>query len=384
MLLERVNFEGKEIVLVGTAHISQESADLVKETIEKENPEVVGVELDIQRFSQLKKGAGWQQMNIGQVIATGQTYLLLVNLLLANIQRQLGEKLGIKPGLEMMEAIKVSEEKKIPIALLDRNVSVTLKRAIAKMGFFEKIKFAYSMILGVFGFGQEEITKERIEEIKKKDVMTQLMEQLSKEFPSIKKVLVDERDVFIANRLMQIEAKKIVAVVGAGHLEGIKKSIGKKIDLRELEIVEKKKNFLKIVGFIVPVVFLVLLVYALIVKGIGVTLNLLLLWFLVNGTLSALGVLLARGHIFSIATAFLAAPFTSLHPLVAAGWFAGFVEAKVKNPKVADFENLRTLNTFGDFTKNQVTRILLVVAFANLGSTLGTIIAFPAIVALIS
>ena len=383
MPTERVNFSGKEIVLVGTAHISEESARQVKEAIAAENPQVVGVELDIQRFSQLKSGENWQQLDLGQVIASGQTYLLLVNLLLANLQRQVADRIGIRAGAEMLEAINESEQKGIPIALLDRSVSVTLKRAMKKMGLIEKLKFLYSVVLAAFGFGQEEITKEKIEEIKQKDVMTQLMEQLSKEFPSIKKVLVDERDTYIANKIMQIDAKKIVAVVGAGHIDGIKKNIGKIADLSALETVDTKKSNLRFLGYLIPAFFIALLGYAFFVKGIGTTISFLALWIVVTGGLSALGVLLVRGHPFSIIAAFIAAPVTTLHPLLAAGWFAGYVEAKMKSPKVADFESLRSLNSFGDFTKNSVTKILLVVAFANFGATIGVVVAFPAIIAMI-
>lgn len=384
MLLEKVFFEGKEIILVGTAHISEESALLVKETIEKEKPDLVALELDLQRFKQLKNPGSWQQMNLNQVIAAGQTYLLLLNLLLASIQRQLGEKIGLKPGMEMLEALRVCEEKGVSIALIDRNISITLKRAISRMGFFEKFKFLYSVVLAVFGFGQETISVKKIEELKKKDIMSELMQKLGKEFPSVKEVLVDERDVFIASNLSRLDAKKIVAVVGAGHLEGIKKNIGKTADMNALNMVVEKKSVLRLAAFLVPVIFFALVGYAFFMKGFAATIYVLALWFITTGSLSALGVLIARGHILSALTALLAAPITTLHPLLAAGWFAGYVEAKVKSPKVVDFESLRNLNTFGDFAKNQVTRILLVVAFANLGAMAGTLIAFPVIVAIVS
>jgi len=213
--------------------------------------------------------------------------------------------------------------------------------------------------------------------------MTQLMQQLSKEMPSVKSVLVDERDAFIANSITRSPGKKILAVVGAGHLEGIKKLLGKPVNIREISRVEKKKGYMKILAFMIPLLFIASIVYLFFTKGTGVTITAVLYWFLANGILSAIGVLLARGHFLSVIAAFLAAPLTSLHPFFAAGWVAGFVEAKIKNPKVKDFENLRNLNSLGDFTQNQVTKILLVVAFANLGSTLGTIVAFPLIASLL-
>ncbi|HZX34521.1 MAG TPA: TraB family protein, partial [archaeon] len=229
----------------------------------------------------------------------------------------------------------------------------------------------------------EKISREGIEKLKEKDVMNALMQQLSKEMPSVKSVLVDERDAFIANSIMKSPGKKILAVVGAGHLEGIKKLLGKEIDVRKISRVEEKKSLLKYVGYAIPALFIALIAYLFIAKGAEVTLSALVYWFLATGTLAALGVIIARGHIFSAITAFLVAPITVLHPLLAAGWFAGYVEAKMKNPKVRDFEGLRNLNSFGDFTKNRVTRILLVVAFANIGATIGTIIAFPLIASLL-
>ncbi|MCR4335193.1 MAG: TraB/GumN family protein [archaeon] len=381
-MLERVKLKDKEIILLGTAHISQDSVNEVKEAIEKEKPDVVGVELDLQRFRQLKQGNKWQNTDIGKIIGSGQTYLFLLTLLLSNIQRSLGQKIGIKPGMEMIEAIKSAEEHKLPIVLLDRDVNITLKRAMQKMSFREKIKLLFSIVSGFFEEEKVKITSESIEKLKQKDVMTQLMQQLSKEMPSIKEVLVDERDAFIANSITKSPGKKILAVVGAGHLAGIKKLLGKPVNIAEISQIKKGKKYMKILAFVIPLLFVASIIYLFFTKGTDVTITAILFWFLANGILSALGVLIARGHPLSILTAFIAAPLTSLHPFLAAGWVAGFVEAKIKNPKVKDFENLRNLNSLGDFTSNQVTRILLVVALANVGSTLGTIVAFPLIASL--
>jgi pheromone shutdown-related protein TraB len=382
METERIFAEGKEIVLVGTAHISGKSIELVEQTIEQEKPDVVGVELDEQRFHQLKHQEEWKELDIGKIVSTGQTYLLLLNLLLANMQRQLGQQVGIKPGQEMLQAVEVAEKNKIPVVLLDRSARITLKRAISAIGLIEKIKLMFSITMAIFGTGKEVITAETIEQMKKKDVMSELMNELSREMPSLKKVLVDERDVVIANRILSAPGKKIVAVVGAGHVEGIKKHLGTKMEIGELLKVEKKASILKYLAYIIPLAFVAVVGYLFFTKGFNVGLNAIVYWILINGTLSALGVLIARGHIVSAAVAFVAAPITTLHPLLAAGWFAGLAEAKMRNPKVKDFENLRNLNSFGDFTNNQVTRILLVVAFANIGATIGVVIAFPAIASL--
>jgi len=382
LLVERTNLGQKEIILVGTAHVSKESIALVKETIEKEQPEAIGVELDFQRLHQLQQGKKWQQMDLGQIIKEGKTHLFLLNILLSNLQRQIGDDLGVKPGSEMLAAIEIAKEKKIPIALLDRDIRITLGRALNKMSLKEKAKLGYSIIGGFVGIGQK-IDEKTIEQLKKKDMINALMQQLGKEMPSVKKVLVDERDIFIANRILQAKAKKIVAVVGAGHLEGIKKHLGRETNIQPLMKVEKKKNALSILKWVIPLTFAAFVIWGIYSKGPTIAFNMLLMWFLINGTLSALGAALARAHPLSIIAAFLAAPITSLHPAIAAGWFAGIVELKMRAPKVQDFDDLPQINDVSSLASNRVTKILMVTAFANIGSTIGTVIALPYIASLL-
>ncbi|HIH10058.1 MAG TPA: TraB/GumN family protein [Candidatus Diapherotrites archaeon] len=382
MAIERVNFGGKEILLLGTAHISGESVEEVTRAIEEEKPDIVGVELDPSRLAQLEQGNKWQNTDISKVISSGQTHLFLLTLLLSNLQRSLGQKIGQKPGMEMMEAIRISKEKNLPIMLLDRDVNVTLGRAMQRMTLFEKLKLLSSVFSGFFSGEGAAITAEGIEKLKQKDVMNELMQQLGREMPAVKAVLVDERDSYIASSIMHSPGKKILAVVGAGHIEGVLQAIGKDVDITKISTVPKGADYMKIVTYAIPVIFIVLLGALFFMKGGGVTVTAIGYWFLSTGALAALGTLLARGHPLSILAAFLAAPFTTLHPLLAAGWVAGYVEAKVRNPKVKDFEDLANLNSLGDFTSNQVTRILLVVALANLGATIGVIIGFPLVASL--
>jgi len=382
MELERVRLSEKEVLLLGTAHISTKSVEEVKEAIEKEMPDVVGVELDFNRLRQLKLGNRWQETNIGKIISSGQTYLFLFTLMLSNFQRSLGQKLGIKPGMEMVEAVRIAEEKNIPIMLLDRDINITLKRAMHKMKLTEKIKLLYSILLGFFSENKIEITTSTIEGLKEKDVLNRLMQELAREMPSIKSILVDERDAYIARAIENSPGKKILAVVGAGHIEGIKRHFGEKIDIAAITTVPKGTNYMKIIGYVIPAIFIVLIAALFYFKGGGVTLTAIAYWALATGTLAALGVIIARGHPLTVLASFLAAPVTTLHPLLAAGWVAGYVEAKMRNPKVKDFENLSNLNSLGDFTNNQVTRILLVVALANVGATLGVIIGIPLVASL--
>ncbi len=382
MLIRKISTPEKEIILVGTAHVSKESVGLVRETIEKEKPDMVGVELCPKRLMQLRQGDRWGETRIGDIISKGNVYLFLANLLLGNMQRKIGHSLGVKPGEEMLVAAQIAGGHKLPVALLDRDIGITLKRAIAKMGFMEKLKFFGSVFFGLFS-EKEKITAEEIERMKQQDVMTELIGKLSEEMPTIKTVLVDERDMYIANMLLFAKAKKIVAVVGAGHLDGIVKYLDRRRDVREIVSVPKGKDWMKFVKYGIPMVFIALLAYAFIAKGAVASASILMWWFLINGTLSALGVLLAGGHPFSTIAAFVAAPFTSLHPLFAAGWFAGLVEAKVRNPVVKDFEGLKNLDSFGAFYRNRITRTLLVAAYANVGSTVGTVIALPYMLSLV-
>ncbi len=383
MFVEKVDAAGKRIVLVGTAHVSKESVALVKATIEKEKPDAVGVELDGQRLHQLQHGKQWQEMDLQQIIKQGKTHLFLVNLLLSNLQRQIGDDLGIKPGSEMLAAVQIAEEKKIPIVLLDREVRVTLKRALNKMGLREKAKLGYGILSGFLGVS-EKLDEKTIESLKEKDALNLLMQQLAKEMPSVKEVLVDERDLFIANKILQAKGKKIVAVIGAGHLEGVKRFLDKERNISGLAMVEQKKSSLRFLKYAIPALFVVLVGYAFYAKGAAVTLNIFISWFLITGTLSALGAALAAAHPLSIATAFLAAPFTTLHPALAAGWFAGLAELKVRSPKVKDFEQLPQIDGVRQLLKNRVARIVMVTAFANIGASIGTIIALPYIASLLS
>jgi pheromone shutdown-related protein TraB len=375
----------KEIILVGTAHISKDSIKLVEETIEIEEPDVIGIELDKERLGQLLSGKKWQETNIVDIIQTGKTYLFLLNILLSNMQRQIGANVGVAPGAEMMAAIKKAQEKQLPIQMLDRDVRVTLKRAFNEMGFVEKAKLAGSIIGGFFGVG-EKVTVEKIEELKNEDLINSLMKELGKQFPSIKKVLVDERDMYIAEMIKHSPGKKIVAVVGAGHLEGIVEQLKspKKTDIAKLNSTPQKTSYLKIIGGLLPFIFLILIIAGFWAKGMDTTLNMLGYWILITGGLSAIGALLARAHPFSIIAAFISAPITTLHPALAAGWVAGLVEARFNPPKVMDFEKLPDVASLGGFYNNKVTHILIVAALTNLGATLGVILAFPALLSLLA
>lgn len=380
-MIERISLPSKEIILIGTAHISEESVLLVKKTIEEEKPDVVGVELDDERLHQLMNPEQWQNLDVASAIKEGKTYLLLFNILLASMQQKLGQDIGIKPGAEMKEAILIANSLHLPIALLDRNVKITLKRAMSKMSWIEKGKLFYAIIGSMFGFAGEKIDAAKIEEMKKKDVVSELINELSEQMPSVKEVLVDERDHYISNKILNVNASKIVCVLGAGHLQGIKKILAGQskvnLDISQLQKIPKSPNYTKILKYSIPALFLLLVLYAFFTKGFNVTFNILLVWFIAHGFLAAIGALIAKAHWKSIAVSFLAAPFTALHPALAVGWFSGLMEAKIRAPQIKDFETLRNISSYADLNDNRITHILLVTAYANIGGTIGTIIALP-------
>jgi len=383
---------GNDILLVGTAHVSKDSVEEVKSAIKEFKPDVVAVELCQKRYQTLTEKEKWEDTPITSFLQTDKAFLILAQTFLASVQRKLGEEFGSEPGAEMLAAIEEAKKQNLEIELLDRDISVTLKRAWKKMGVREKFRLVWEFIKAMVGYDEEELEEIDFKELMKEDVMSAMMKEFSEFAPSVSHVLIDERNKYIAKKILDAREKhgKVLAVVGAGHVKGIKEYLeGIKpldVDIKELEQVPRKRiSIAKLFAYSIPVLFFSLIIYLIITKGssamaeIG---NIFLWWFLINGSLSALGALLARAHPLSIVTAFLAAPLTSLNPAVAAGWFAGLVELKFRTPRIKDFQKLREIESLRDFFNNSFTRLLMVVAFANIGSTIGTFIALTYILKL--
>ena len=371
------------IVLIGTAHIFQESVEEVKKVIEENKPDIVAVELCQRRYESITKKKEWENTPINKLLKGGNAYLLLAQTFLSSIQRKLGKEYGIEPGSEMIAAIDEAKKRNLKIALVDRDITITLRRAWKKMGVREKFRLTWEFLKAMLGYDEEEIEELDLKKLMNQDVISALMEEFGEIAPSVTKVLIHERDKYIAKKILDESKKgKVVAVVGAGHLKGIQEHINnnsEKVDLKELEYVPKKRiKISKIIAYLIPILFIGLLLGLLFFRGetaYNEIKDILVWWFLINGSLSALGALIARGHPLTIGAAFLAAPLTSLNPAVAAGWVAGYVEAKLRTPMVKDFKQLSKIDSLKDFWNNRVTRLLMVVALANLGSILGTFIA---------
>jgi pheromone shutdown-related protein TraB len=386
-LEEKIN---DNIILIGTAHISEESVNEVRQAIETYKPDIVAVELCQRRYDTITQKDKWENTPISALIKSNNAYFMLAQTFLSSIQRRLGEEYGVAPGSEMIAAMDEAKKHSIKVALVDRDITVTLKRAWRKMGAREKFRVIWEFLKAMIGYDEEELEELDLKELMKQDVISQMMEEFSKIAPSAATVLISERDQYIAQKIFDESKKgKIVAVVGAGHIAGIKKHLQTQelnINLQDLEKITKKRiSLVKIIEVAIPVIFFSVIGWIIYSTGIdpwNKIKDIFLVWFLVHGILSAVGAAIARGHPLSILTAFAAAPFTSLEPFFAPGWFAGLVEIKLRKPLVKDFQDLSKLESMRDFFKNKVIRLLMLVALANLGSIIGTIIALPWILSL--
>jgi pheromone shutdown-related protein TraB len=368
--ITRLDYNGKEIILIGTAHVSKNSVDEVRETIEKERPDSICIELDQQRYEAINQKDRWSNTNLVQVIKSKRAGFMFVNILLSNYQRKLAEQFGIESGQEMMEGIACAKEYGAELVLADRSIQITFNRIWRGCSLWEKIKVVFSIILSVVD--DEEITEDDLEKLKSDDMLTAALSEMGSAFKGVKKYLVDERDQYLAYKIKHAPGDKVVAVLGAAHVPGIKEEIFKDQDIKKLEVIPPKSNVGKIIGWMIPIV-LVGVIVATFIANPSSGWEQAKTWIIWNGALSALGTLIAGGHIVSVVVAFFAAPITSLNPLLAAGWFAGTSEAHFRKPKVEDFESLpKDLGSIKGLWKNKVTKVLMVVVFANLGSVLGT------------
>ena len=373
------------IVLVGTAHVSKDSVKEVREAIEKYKPDVVAVELCERRYESLTQKDKWENTPITSLLKSNKAYFVLAQTFLSSIQRRLGKEYGVEPGSEMVAALEEAKKHDLDVELVDRDIAVTLKRAWRKMGIREKFRLSWEFMKALFGYDEEELEKIDLEELMKEDVISSLMKEFGEIAPSVSTVLIDERDSYIAKKISEIgKDKRVVAVVGAGHIKGVENHLKQDkidVDLKQLEDVPKKRfSVMKTLAYAIPVLVVLLIGYLAVTGGWELAADAIIAWILINGSLSAIGALIARAHPYSIITAFVAAPITSLNPTLAAGWFAGFVEAKMRTPMVKDFQGLSKIESTKDFLNNRVIRLLMVVALANVGSMIGTFVALSYII----
>lgn len=364
--------DGREIYIVGTAHVSAKSAELVESVVRDVQPDSVAVELCAPRFRALKNPEEWKKTDIVQVIRQGKTYLLLAQLLLSGFQKKIGQKLGVQPGLEMLRAVQVAEELGAETVLADREVSITLRRTWGALGFWGGLKLLGTLLAESFA-PSEDLSEEEIERLKTADVLEEAMQEFANALPTVRESLIDERDKYLASKIRSAPGNKVVAVVGAGHVPGITKYIGQEIDLAPLEIVPPPSPWVKILSWGIPLAILGLIIYGSVTAGTKVGGQMLMDWVLIHSVLAGLGAVLAFAHPITILVSAIASPFTSANPAIAVGWVAGLVEATIRKPRVEDFEALsKEPMGLKLIYSNRVTRVLLTVILTNLLGSLGT------------
>lgn len=375
-MVHRLNADGREVILVGTAHVSRESVRLVEEVIRAETPDAVCVELCAARHQALRQKDRWQNMDIVKVVKEKKAFLLLSNLLLAAFQKRIARKMDVTPGAEMLKAVELAETSGAQLCLADRDIRATLSRAWHSLGIWSKAKLVFQLLLSM---GQaEDITAEEIERMKQQDVLEALLSEVGRSLPMLKTILIDERDRYLAAKIRQAPGRKIVAVVGAGHVPGIKRHWCEAIDLAALEQLPPPGKFGALMKWLLPGSIVALFIAGFFYGGSGAGTDMVVLWSACTGVLAGLGAAAALAHPATVLSSVVVAPFTTLHPMIAAGWVSGMVEAFSRKPKVRDLESLPDdILTFKGFWRNKVTRILLVVAFTNIGASIGTLVAFP-------
>lgn len=368
-----LNVNKKEIMLIGTAHISRDSVEQVKKVISEELPDCVCVELDEKRYQSLLNKNRWESLDLKELIKKKQISTLLVNLILASYQKKLGMQLGVMPGSELIEAAKQAQDLDIPIELCDRDVKITLRRAWKSTSFFKKTYLLAALLASLFD--RSEITEEKLEELKQQDVLTELLEEIGREMPELKNVLIDERDTYLAEKIKNAPGDKIVAVVGAGHVAGIKQAIqeDRSGQMDEISTIPPSSAMWKSAGWIIPVIILVSLTIIGVQKGSSVAADNILYWIMVNGIFSAIGAAAALAHPITIVSAFFAAPITSLTPVIGAGYVTAFVQAYKSPPVVREFQTaVDDMSSVKKWWQNKLLKVFLAFIMPGIGSVIGT------------
>lgn len=368
-----ITYEEKTILLIGTAHISQESVDLVEKVILQENPDCVCIELDEKRYTALTQKKKWQSLDLKQIIKDKQLSTLMINLLMASYQKKLGGQLGVKPGAELLKATDTATARNIPIALCDRDVRITLRRAWKSTSFFKKGYLLTTLFASLFD--STEISEEKLAEMKQKDVLSELMNEMGTALPDVKKVLIDERDIYLSEKIKAAKGNHLVAVVGAGHVKGIKEFLkdDRSTELVDIETIPPVSKVWKILGWSIPLLIIGSLVTIGIQKGMADAGANLLFWILANGIPSAIGGILAFANPLTVIGVFAAAPITSLTPIIGAGYVAAFIQVMRTPPVVKEFETVGDdMGTIKGWWKNKLLRVFLVFLFTGFGSSIGT------------
>jgi pheromone shutdown-related protein TraB len=368
-----VSVRDREFVLVGTAHVSRESRDLVRQVIDRETPDCVCVELDEPRHEVLSQKRRFQDLDLREVLRRRQLPTLLLNLILASYQKQMGGALGVVPGAELLEAAQLARTRGIPVRLCDRDVRITLRRAWRATSWSRKGLLLAALFGSLFERGS--LSEEELRELRQQDALSKLLEELGTSFPALKSVLIDERDAYLAHKLAEAPGRKIVAVLGAGHVQGVRAALReeREVDLAALESLPPGSSLGKWLGWGIPALIVGALVTIGLMQGASAAGENLRFWVIANGLPSLIGAGLALAHPVTLLVAFAAAPLTSLTPLIGVGYVTAFVQSYFRPPLVRELESVsEDVRSAPAWWRNRFLRIFLVFVFTTLGSLLGT------------
>jgi pheromone shutdown protein TraB len=411
--LMTVTLGDREITLIGTAHVSRGSIDEVDRIIRETTPDVVCVELDAGRYASISEKENWEKLNVSKIFREGKGFLLIANLVLSGFQRRMGDELGVKPGEEMKTAIETAQALNIPFTFCDREVQTTLRRAWARCNLWNKCKLLASLFSGAFT--TEKLSEEEIENLKNRSELDGMMTELADYLPPVKQTLIDERDRYLAAKIWTSaggiagfdnthadsstdagsdaggkKTIKATAIVGAGHLKGLKSHLEKiaageeSPAVDDLDAIPSSSFFSKIAGWIIPLLIVALIVLGFFRSGADVSIAMLLHWVLWNGSLAALGTLLALGHPLAILVSFFGAPIATLNPFIGVGLFSGVVEAAMRKPRVTDAQNIaEDVSSLKGIYRNRISRALLVFFLSSIGGAIGNFISIPSLAGLL-
>ena len=379
-VLER---DGRTWYVLGTAHVSQASVDEVRALIDQVQPDTVAVELCEPRFLALTDDSRWAKLDIFEVLRSGKTLFLLANLAVGAYQRRLGAKLGVKPGAELLAAVEKAEQVGAEVALIDREVHITLKRAWANVGFFKKLALLSAILESLVTKG-DDVGEEEIKTLKKKAHLSEIMTEFAEALPEVKGPLIDKRDEYLISKAEEIDAEKIVVVVGAGHVPGMVEHFGKPIDRDAIDVIPPKKAWTGLIKWIIPAIVVAAFAWGWQRTGGQSAEQMLYAWVLPNSIAAGLFTLLAGGKWLSVLTAFVGSPITSLNPLINTGMTTGLVEAWQRKPSVEDAQRINEdVQSWRGFMRNPFTRTMVVAVAATLGSAVGAWVGATWVVALL-
>lgn len=373
----------RTIYLVGTAHVSDASVQEVRDVIESVRPDVVCVELCQARYNALISDAAWKNLDVFKVIREGKTLFLLANLAIGAYQRRIGAELGVKPGAELMAAIEKAEEIGARVELIDRDIHVTLKRTWGNLGFLRKLELVGAVIQSLTS--REKISASEIENLKEQANLSEMLAELAKELPEIKGPLIDERDKYLISGVEAARGERVVAVVGAAHVPGMRDHFGKPVDRDHLDRVPPRSRVVRALKWLFPLAVMVALAAGFRSKEGASFEELLFAWILPNSVMAMLLTAVAAARLPSILCAFVVSPITSLIPVLGAGMVVGLLEAWLRKPTVEDCEHInRDVQSLRGVYRNPVTRVLLVAVMATMGSALGAWVGASWMIALLT